>query len=98
MKVITVCGSFKYIDEMIKVSEKLCLEGNCVLSPMYPINGKKYSDEDKKILGQMHLERIKLSDSIFVINVDNYIGESTKKEIEFAKSLGKEIVYYKDIN
>ena len=55
MKIITVCGSFKYMDDMIKVSEKLSLEGNCVLSPMYPINGKKYSDEDKKILGQIHL-------------------------------------------
>ena len=98
MKIITVCGSFKYLDEMIKVSEKLCLGGNCVLSPMYPINGKKYSDEDKKILGQMHLERIKISDAIVVINVDNYIGEATMKEIAFAKSLGKEIIYYTDIN
>lgn len=83
---------------MIKVSEKLCLEGNCVLCPMYPISNKKYSDDDKIILGKMHLERIRVSDSILVLNIDNYIGESTKKEIEFAMSLGKEIIYYTDIN
>ena len=40
-----------------------------------------------------HFEKIKLSDSIFVVNVDNYIGESTKKEIEYAKELGKDIFY-----
>lgn len=98
MKIITICGSFKYIDEMKKISEKLCLEGNCVLSPMYPISNKKYSDEDKIILGKMHLERIKISDAILVVDINSYIGDATKKEIEFAKRLGKEIIYYTDIN
>lgn len=32
-----------------------------------------------------------------VVNVYNYIGESTNKEIEYAKSLGKEIIYYTDL-
>lgn len=98
MKIITVCGSFKYKEAMMKTSEQLCLEGNCVLSPSYPISNKKYSDEDKEILGKIHLERIKICDAIVVINVDNYIGEATMKEIDFAKSLGKEIIYYNDIN
>ena len=43
-------------------------------------------------------KRIKLSDAILVIDIDNYIGESTKKEIEYAKSLGKEIIYYSKTN
>ena len=29
-------------------------------------------------------------------NVNGYVGESTKKEIEFAKEKGKEIIYYTD--
>lgn len=49
------------------------------------------------MLGKMHKERIKLSDAILVVNVDNYIGSSTKNEIEFAKSLNKEIIYYTDL-
>ena len=32
-----------------------------------------------------------------VVNVNNYIGSSTKNEIEFAKSLNKEIIYYTDL-
>jgi hypothetical protein len=35
-----------------------------------------------------------LSDAIFVVNVDNYIGNSTKQEIEYAQKLGKEVLYY----
>ena len=33
MKVITVCGSYKFKKEMVDISEKLTLEGNCVLMP-----------------------------------------------------------------
>ena len=46
----------------------------------------------------MQKERIKISDAIFVVNIDNYIGNSTKNDIEFAKSLNKEIIYYTDVD
>ena len=42
---------------------------------------------------EAHFKRIELSDSIYVINKDNYIGKSTKLEIEYAQKLGKEIIY-----
>ena len=42
-------------------------------------------------------EKIKISDAILVVNVNGYIGDSTKSEIEFAKSLNKEIIYYTDL-
>ena len=68
-----------------------------MLTPVYPTGKYGCSDEEKKLLRDSHFERIKLSDSILVVNVDNYIGESTNKEIEYAKSLGKEIIYYTDL-
>lgn len=40
----------------------------------------------------MHKEKIKLADAILVVDVDKYIGKSTKNEIEYAKSLNKEIM------
>ena len=46
--------------------------------------------------GRKHKEKIKLADAILVVNVNGYIGNSTKSEIEFAKSLNKEILYYTD--
>lgn len=96
MKVITVCGSLKFYQQMIEVAEKYELEGNCMLVPIYnPSKPSKddFSSEEALMLDKMHQEKIKLSDAILVVNVDGYIGNSTKKEIEFAKSLGKEIIY-----
>ena len=58
---------------------------------------KHFTKEEIKTLDEMHRERIKLSNAILVVNVDNYIGDSTKSEIEYAKSLKKEIIYYTEI-
>lgn len=50
---------------------------------------KTYTDQ----LIEMHEQRIQLSDAIYVINKNGYIGENTKHEIEYAKAFGKEILY-----
>lgn len=99
MKIITVCGSLRFIKEIMEITEKMDLQGNCMLSIIYPTKPNKndYTDEEVIMLDKMHKERIKLSDAILVVNVDNYIGSSTKREIEFAKSLNKEIIYYTDL-
>ena len=99
MKVITVCGSLRFKKEMMEISEKMELQGNCMLTPIYPTKDDKdaYTDEEVIMLDKMHKEKIKLSDAILVVNVNNYIGSSTKSEIEFAKELGKEILYYTDL-
>lgn len=99
MKVITVCGSLRFKKEIMEVTEKMELLGNCMIAPIYPTNPDKdaYTEEEVVMLDKMHKEKIKLSDAILVVNVDNYIGSSTKSEIEFAKTLKKEIVYYTDI-
>jgi hypothetical protein len=41
----------------------------------------------------MHKRKIDMADSIFVINVGGYIGDSTRSEIEYAKAHGKTIEY-----
>ena len=99
MKVITICGSLRFKKEMMEISEKMELQGNCMLTPIYPTKDDKdaYTDEEVIMLDKMHKEKIKLSDAILVVNVNNYIGSSTKSEIEFAKELGKEILYYTDL-
>jgi hypothetical protein len=99
MKIITICGSLRFQKEMLVISEKMELEGNCVLPPIYPArpNKESYTEEELLMFDKMHKEKIKLSDAILVVNVDNYIGNATKNEIEYAKSLNKEILYYIDI-
>ena len=93
MKVITLCGSLKFQKEMMIVAEKMALEGDCILTPVY----LKRSEEQLQKLKEEHFKRIELSDAILVINVNNYIGNSTSLEIQYAKELGKEIIYYTDL-
>ncbi len=94
MKVITLCGSLKFKKEMMETAEKMGLEGNCILTPVYPILEEfERTEEQLKKLKEAHFKRIELSDAILVINKDNYIGKSTKLEIEYAEKLGKEIIY-----
>ena len=38
-----------------------------------------------------------ISDEIFVINVDGYIGDSTRSEIEYAKMTGKAVRFLEPI-
>ena len=99
MKIITVCGSLRFYKEMMEVTEKMELEGNCMLVPIYnPSRPSKddFTEEEALMLDKMHKERIKLADAILVVNVDGYIGNGTSKEIDFAKALNKEIIYYTD--
>ena len=94
MKVITLCGSLKFQKEMMRVAEKMALEGNCILTPVYPvIENCERTDEQLSKIKDAHFKRIELSDAILVINKNNYIGKSTNLEIEYAKKLGKEIIY-----
>ena len=50
----------------------------------------------KEMLDDMHKRKIDMSDEIFVINVNGYIGDSTKSEIEYAIKTGKKVNYLED--
>ncbi len=99
MKIITVCGSLSFQKEMMEIAEKLELSGNCVIVPIYPVRADKadYTDQEIEMFDNMHREKIKMADAILVVNVNHYIGSSTKNEIAFAQSLNKEILYYTDL-
>ena len=52
------------------------------LAFIYPSNLEDkdaYTNEEAEMLDKMALEKIKISDAISVVNINNYIGESTKK-------------------
>ncbi|MFZ0282717.1 MAG: hypothetical protein WAL29_13785 [Bacteroidales bacterium] len=84
-KVITLCGSTKFRDEFIAEQKRLTLEGNIVISVGlfgHSGDGEVWTDTAKEMVDDMHLRKIDLSDEIFVINREGYIGSSTRKEIE----------------
>jgi hypothetical protein len=65
-----------------------------VLSITYPTKDKdSYTNKEIHILAIEHYKRIELSDAIFVVNKNRYIGEAVRKEINYAKEHNKEIMY-----
>ena len=105
-KVITLCGSTKFKDEFLKAQKDLSLKGNIVISVgLFGHSGDSEVWENmdegtiiktKEMLDDMHKRKIDMSDEIFVINVNGYIGDSTKSEIEYAIKTGKKVNYLED--
>ena len=104
-KIICLCGSTRFTKQMLIVQWELTKMGNIVLS-WCALPDSYFKDDDKfhvgdkegvkKIVDEIHKRKIDLSDEIFVINVNRYIGESTKSEIEYARKLKKPIKYLVD--
>lgn len=41
-----------------------------------------------------HYKKIDLSDAIYVVDINGYIGESVRNEINYAEQQGKQIIYH----
>lgn len=101
--VVTLCGSTRFKEKFMEAQKKLTLEGNIVISVgLFGHSGDQEVWENmdegtltktKEMLDDMHKRKIDMADSIFVINVGGYIGDSTRSEIEYAKTHGKEVRY-----
>ncbi|MEM7826851.1 MAG: hypothetical protein QXQ40_01355 [Candidatus Aenigmatarchaeota archaeon] len=96
-EIITLCGSTKFKKEYLEVMKRLTLEGKIVIPVgLYLHAGDEITDEQKEMLDELHLRKIDISDSIYVINKNGYIGESTKREIMYAQRMGKKIYFLEE--
>ena len=91
MKVVTICGSMKFKDKMMEVARDLEIKNKYVVIQCVYSNDK-FNEEEQVLLADLHYKKIDISDAIYVVNVDGYIGTSPKKEIEYANSLGIETI------
>lgn len=95
-EVVTLCGSTKFKEDFIRVQKELTLKGKIVVSVgLFGHSGDNevWADGTKKMFDDMHKRKIDMADTIFVINKDGYIGESTRSEIEYAEQQGKVVTY-----
>ena len=87
----------KILKKMMTIAEKMALDGYCILTLVYPVSENIMRTKEQLIkLKEVHFKRIESSDAILVVNINNYIGESTNLEIDYTKK-GKEIIYYTDL-
>ena len=92
--VITLCGSTRFRAEYERVQKELTLQGNIVISVgLFGHSGddEVWKDGVKEMLDEMHLAKIEMADEIFVINPGGYVGQSTSREIAYARSRGKTV-------
>ena len=106
MAIITLLSSTKFTEEMLVKQWELTNAGHivltrCVLPQSYFEKGFGYTDPAhigdqegvKETTDDVHKKKFDLSDEILVINIDDYIGESTKSEILHALKAGKIIKF-----
>ena len=99
-KVITLCGSTRFKDAFIEAQKQLTLKCNIVISVgLFGHSGDEevWAEDTKEMLDDMHKRKIDMADEIFVINVDGYIGSSTRSEIEYAIETGKAVRYLEPV-
>jgi ferredoxin-NADP reductase len=101
--IVTLCGSTRFKEQYEQAAKELTLQGKMVFSVGFfghqeDGDGKTLDQrsETKIALDELHLRKIDCSDAIYVLNVGGYIGESTRREIEYAKKLGKKISYLEE--
>ena len=56
------------------------------------------TEKEKEELDELHKRKIDLADYVYVINVNGYIGSSTRSEIEYAIENEKVVEYLEDVS
>ena len=96
-KTITLCGSTKFKKTFDKINIILTLNDKFVLSKSIwthsTFDRVDVSNDQQYQLDRLHKQKIAMSDCIFVINENNYCGESTRSEIQYAINLNKPVFY-----
>ena len=97
--IITVCGSTRFKKEILQVAHDLTLQGNIVLAPFvfHHMEENPLPAEILIQLDNLHKEEIEMSDAIFVVNVNKYIGEGTYGDIDWAQRKKKQIYFLEQV-
>jgi len=102
-KVVVLCGSSKFTDIMavcawfIEREEKAITMGLHLLPMWYAKDIPDHLAEHEGValeMDELHLQKIDICNEIFVVNYQDYIGDSTKKEIGYAHNKAIKIRWY----
>lgn len=95
--VVTLCGSMRFVVELLEVAAELTVAGVIVLAPFVVVQPREQIGDQaalKARLDELHRRKIELSDRVIVVSDPaGYIGESTRAEIAYAHDLGVPVEY-----
>jgi hypothetical protein len=103
--IVTLCGSTRFYKAFQEANYRETMAGRIVLSVgFYPDasedahgEARGCTPEQKAELDLLHFDKITMSDEILVLNVDGYVGESTRNEIALAVLLNKELRWLDEV-
>lgn len=103
--IVTLCGSTRFYREFQRANYEETMLGKIVLSVGFYSQSsvEAHSDQldctpdQKKMLDELHLYKIDMSDEVLIINVGKYIGESTQNELNYAIRKNKKIRYLESL-
>lgn len=100
--IVCLCGSTRFWRAFQAAGLRETMAGKIVLS----IGAASGTDDEhfgnlprgeydriKTMLDELHMRKIDLCDEVLILNVNDYIGESTARELAYAQSLGKVVRY-----
>jgi hypothetical protein len=84
--VVCLCGSTKFRSAFEAANKAETLAGRIVLSVgFFAHSGDgEPTEEQKKNLDELHLRKIDLADEVLFLNVEGYVGSSTKRELAYS--------------
>jgi len=95
-EIVCICGSTRFADEMLAANRDLTLAGVIVVAPgvfTHRDSEGIVTDEQEASLDALHLRKIDLADRVLVVNPGGYIGESTSREIAYARETSKPVAF-----
>lgn len=99
-EIVCLCGSTRFSEAFRRANLEETLAGRIVLTvgcdtkddgSLFANLSSEEQETTKKRLDALHLRKIDLADSVLILNVGGYIGESTRRELEHARKYGKKI-------
>lgn len=90
-QIVCICGSARFAKEMREANRDLTFSGVIVVAPG-EADGPVTEDQ-KVVLDALHFSKIDLADRVLVVNPGGYVGESTKREIAYARASGKPVEF-----
>ncbi len=97
-KIVCLCGTTRFMDAFHEAGWQLTLDGYIVLTVgvckhAADHGGEALGDDVAARLDELHLRKIDLAEWVFVLNVDGYVGDSTRREVLYAYKHNKLVTY-----
>lgn len=100
--VVCLCGSTRFSEAFQRANLEETLAGKIVLfigcdmrsdEEIFGAMTAEELEQTKQRLDELHLRKIDLADEVLILNVGDYIGQSTARELMYAYAHGKLVRY-----